>query len=334
MVLVKVGVMGRLEDVHLAVAAIEGWDAQPNLRITESAISQDFCQYARQRSSVVTVPEASPQSSPFALGRSPRTFPSGREDFAPTLDVDVKQFGSREAGRQAERNDSSGRRAGDEVEISCHRSVGKIVMLQIGEERRGKDPADSTAVDGQNAELSVLGPRQRYAPLSQRAGGALQVLVSAIHWCFPLSGLRMPPPARPFSSRQPAFVASQPVDRPGNDGASDRKAGVPFASVWIIQAEKWQPRAVYVRIVVRYRFGGILASLTQQRIGHHYPGLGHFGKTSIWFSVVRQENLVGLTQRADSADPGNLATGAMESLELRPFLPHALTLIPCRQSSH
>lgn len=199
----KVWVMGRLEDVHFAVAAIKGWNAQSRVRVAESAIAQGFRQYARQCISIVTVPEASPQSSPFALDRSPRTFPCRREDFAPTPDVDVKQFGSRQAGSQAERNDPAGGRAGDKVKVSGHRSATKVVFLQTGEERRGEYPTDSTAVDGQNTEPSAIGPRQRYAPFSQRAEGALQGLVSAVHLCVPLSvaGCRPPPVHSPVANQ-------------------------------------------------------------------------------------------------------------------------------------
>lgn len=164
--------MGRFEDVDLAVAALEGGDAEPDLRLAEPALAKLTLQDAHERPAVVSKLEVLADLPQAAFRRSEEIASDRGEDLAAALDVEIAQLCGGEAGPDAKGKNAAGGGAGDEVEMSRNRRATEIALLQSRQESGRIDAADAAAINGQDAEVAVLGPVKRRAALLEGPGGS------------------------------------------------------------------------------------------------------------------------------------------------------------------
>jgi hypothetical protein len=113
-----VGVVRCLEDEDLAVAALERGHDQPDFGAAkEPANPEPIGQEGVESGSVISVADdvqtvvpKAPQAAAEASGKRP-------EDLAASLDVEVLEVASGEAGAQSETQDATRRGSRDEVEV-------------------------------------------------------------------------------------------------------------------------------------------------------------------------------------------------------------------------
>ena len=79
--------MRSLENVHLAVMAVERWDAEPSERIAEPPVAECFQQQSVERHPVVAIAKQACDASSGALRESERAVALRREDLAAPVDI-------------------------------------------------------------------------------------------------------------------------------------------------------------------------------------------------------------------------------------------------------
>ena len=192
------------------------------------------------------------------LNHSDESIRSGWKDLTSSFDIQVAYFVCAKSGGKTQCDDTTGRSPGDEIEILDDRPSPSVTFFQSLQECSRKDSTNTATINGENAESSILRPRQRDT-------FPFQCARRPSRRCRVISGhssrlVRMYSTPRPLARRQPSFVAGKPVNRPWNDGHGDPAFGIPLAGKWIVKAKKRPFGTVPIRVVVRDGLTRILGS--------------------------------------------------------------------------
>ena len=109
----EVRMVRRLEDVHLAVVAVERWDAQPRERLSELSLPQRLQQQRVERRAVVSIPKQARGPFTGTLHKTNRAVAPGRKDLAAPFNVHPRDVRRAKSSPEAQGDDASGRCAGD-----------------------------------------------------------------------------------------------------------------------------------------------------------------------------------------------------------------------------
>ena len=119
--------------------------------------------------------------------------------------------------------------------------------------------------------------------------------------------------ARPFTCCEPAFVACQPVNRPGNDGMGDWFPRIPFPNRRVIKTEKGIFGTIPVLVVMWDGLFRFFSSSAQWRVNHcHVRKQWKFGTT--FFSISEKSDLhsVRSTQGSKLSLPSDQAPPSVD----------------------
>ena len=128
------------------------------LGIPQRLRGQCLLQQLIQVRAVVAVTKETPEEPP-----APGAL-TWREHPMPFVQVQVQQEPGCEAGSQSEGDDPARGSARDKVKIVPDMTADQTLIFQLGEDARGENPLDSTAVNRQDLERRPFGPRQRLTP--------------------------------------------------------------------------------------------------------------------------------------------------------------------------
>lgn len=139
--------------------------------------------------------------------------------------------------------------------------------------------------------------------------------------------------AHPFACCKPALIASQPINRPRDDGMGDWFPGMPFPSGRVIETQKGPFRTIPVLVVMWDGLFRLFSSSAQRRVNHCYVRkLWTFGTAFFAFSVESDLNRVHLAQGSKPSLPSHQATRPTDHPEIWPPLPHEFNLFTNRQT--
>jgi hypothetical protein len=130
----------------------------------------------------------------------------------------------------------------------------------------------------------------------------------------------MPAPARPFTGGLPAFVTSQPVDRPGNNSIRYGLMVIPFFRGRVVQTKPRQIGPGSIGIMMRNRLVRCFGAVLQQRIDDGHPrSMGQYlGNVQIFAEAQDDADRVSLMKRPEPAFPLAIPGHLRDSPKPRP----------------
>jgi hypothetical protein len=125
--------VGRLEDEHLAVLALEGRNAEPHHRVSEQLVAEQSGQNSLERVAFIVVVHVVPLGPPPTAHAADWRARRSGEYLRTSSTVDLGDLRRSQAGSETQCDDASGRRSGDQIEITGDRSTAEVTPLQFGE---------------------------------------------------------------------------------------------------------------------------------------------------------------------------------------------------------
>ena len=144
----------------------------------------------------------------------------GGKDLAPAPEVEVGEVRAAKSSAKSQSDDAAGGRAGDQIEVRRHGSASQVALFQSRQDSGRVYPADAAAINGQDAEVPILRPREWNAAALERPAGSFG-------WIGSVSDMALSPQALHGARRRsirpsPASPRSRPASRSSKGGLCRR----------------------------------------------------------------------------------------------------------------